>query len=500
MARYLGWLANSFCFALCCLFAANTVNAVIGSALGVASDGGAAPTETAPADGAELGRSAGDLGVAISSTPRCWPPPAAPTIEEDLEATRLPLTLLGTVSALEPENAWAAIEERDTHATRIVRVNDEIRPGVTVLRIERRRVVLMENGSPRELALAEDEVTAGSPDRRSGRRAAVRPRRARSRGRQRPPGAPRGPPASDPGSPSASPDNIRNPATLFSQARILPKYENGQMVGVQVNAIKPGSLFEAIGIKNGGVIKELNGIKIDSPEQSAKILLEFVDAKRSRRGRRAVRDRRTSATRPELKPTSARRMRAKRARRVRGCFADSDRSPPWRSARGCSRARPSPRRRPAAWPRLPAGVKPVDSDLYALDFNDVELAVVIDTIAKLTNKNFIYDDRVRGRVTIVSPTPMPDRAGLRRVRIGAPGEGLHHGREPRRRDQGDPGARGQGIEHRDGAQLAAAARPRPLRHAPDPAALHRRRVDRQHAEAARLEGRVDGGLRRRPTP
>ena len=39
-----------------------------------------------------------------------------------------------------------------------------------------------------------------------------------------------------------------------------------------------------------------------------------------------------------------------------------------------------------------------------LDFNDVELSVVIDTIARLTNKNFIYDDRVRGRVTIVSPT------------------------------------------------------------------------------------------------
>ena len=42
--------------------------------------------------------------------------------------------------------------------------------------------------------------------------------------------------------------------------------------------------------------------------------------------------------------------------------------------------------------------------LVQLDFNDVELSVVIDTIARLTGKNFIYDDRVRGRVTIVSPT------------------------------------------------------------------------------------------------
>jgi general secretion pathway protein D len=47
---------------------------------------------------------------------------------------------------------------------------------------------------------------------------------------------------------------------------------------------------------------------------------------------------------------------------------------------------------------------PPDDGLVQLDFNDVELSVVIDTIARLTNKNFIYDDRVRGRVTIVSPT------------------------------------------------------------------------------------------------
>jgi len=45
--------------------------------------------------------------------------------------------------------------------------------------------------------------------------------------------------------------------------------------------------------------------------------------------------------------------------------------------------------------------------MVQLDFNDVELAVVIDTISRLTGRNFIYDDRVRGRVTIVSPTRIP---------------------------------------------------------------------------------------------
>ena len=45
-----------------------------------------------------------------------------------------------------------------------------------------------------------------------------------------------------------------------------------------------------------------------------------------------------------------------------------------------------------------------EEELVSLDFSDVELPVVIDTISRMTGYNFIYDDRVRGRVTIVSPT------------------------------------------------------------------------------------------------
>ncbi len=48
-----------------------------------------------------------------------------------------------------------------------------------------------------------------------------------------------------------------------------------------------------------------------------------------------------------------------------------------------------------------AGEEPV---LVNLDFDNAELSEVIDLIARLTNKNFIYDDRVRGRVTIISPS------------------------------------------------------------------------------------------------
>ncbi|MEM7411910.1 MAG: type II secretion system secretin GspD [Myxococcota bacterium] len=58
----------------------------------------------------------------------------------------------------------------------------------------------------------------------------------------------------------------------------------------------------------------------------------------------------------------------------------------------------------------PSAVSAQDYDeqaLVTLDFADAELADVIETIARATNRNFIYDDRVRGRVTIVSPDPVP---------------------------------------------------------------------------------------------
>jgi general secretion pathway protein C len=59
---------------------------------------------------------------------------------------------------------------------------------------------------------------------------------------------------------------------------VLPKFENGEMVGIQVNSIQAGSLFEEIGLNDGDVITEFNGIEIDAPEQSVKIFQEFADA------------------------------------------------------------------------------------------------------------------------------------------------------------------------------------------------------------------------------
>jgi general secretion pathway protein D len=70
-------------------------------------------------------------------------------------------------------------------------------------------------------------------------------------------------------------------------------------------------------------------------------------------------------------------------------------------------ARAQPGVPPAAGPGGGDRTTVTPEGLVNLDFQDVEIATVIDTIARLTNRNFVYDDRVRGRVTIISPTPIP---------------------------------------------------------------------------------------------
>jgi general secretion pathway protein C len=262
MVRYVSWFANLSLGALACFLLAQTINTVVAASLSPSPVGIATPlAESAAEAGAPrdpqiiLTR---NLFNASTLSPEAG---ALVAEEEDLEATQLPLTLLGTAASEVLELSWAAIEDRESQQTLVLRIGDGVRNQAQVRRIEPKRIVLEERGTLRELALAEVEGLVASP--RPGL-----PVSARSRprgGRVTPQAAP----------PEEGP---RSPAQLFSEARILPKYEAGEMVGVQLSAIKPGSLFEKMGIKDGDTITALNGIRIDSPEQSSRILLELTSA------------------------------------------------------------------------------------------------------------------------------------------------------------------------------------------------------------------------------
>jgi general secretion pathway protein D len=48
-----------------------------------------------------------------------------------------------------------------------------------------------------------------------------------------------------------------------------------------------------------------------------------------------------------------------------------------------------------------------EENLISINFEDVDLKVVTNFVSKVTGKNFLLDDRVRGKVTIISPTKIP---------------------------------------------------------------------------------------------
>jgi general secretion pathway protein C len=262
MARYLSWLLNGALLAVCCFFTARTANAVLAAWLSPPAEPPASEAAAAVPDGAASDHQViVDRNLFHSATGL-----AALEAEEreELEETKLPLGLLGTVASPNPRLSWAAVEDRDTRTHLVLRVGDAVKGQATVERIERKRIVLRENGRLRELSLEEDStVAAAPPPARRGTPAARRPRVA-----SRPARPPQ--PAATVQPLDAGPE--LNTAQLFSQAQILPKYENGAMVGVQVSAIQAGSMFESLGLKDGDVITARDGQPLDSPEAAAGLL------------------------------------------------------------------------------------------------------------------------------------------------------------------------------------------------------------------------------------
>ena len=65
---------------------------------------------------------------------------------------------------------------------------------------------------------------------------------------------------------------------LLTQARITPIFESGEMAGMEVRDITPGSLYEKIGLSEGDVIQSFNGIKLDNEGAGASVLAQLGEA------------------------------------------------------------------------------------------------------------------------------------------------------------------------------------------------------------------------------
>jgi general secretion pathway protein C len=73
---------------------------------------------------------------------------------------------------------------------------------------------------------------------------------------------------------------LENLPMLLTQARAVPYFKEGRSIGLRLFAIKTGSLYEKIGLKNGDILKSINGNSLGDISQALK-LFEQLKQERS---------------------------------------------------------------------------------------------------------------------------------------------------------------------------------------------------------------------------
>jgi general secretion pathway protein C len=194
-------------------------------------------------------------------------PTPAPVVEQ-AAPTQLKLKLWGT-AVFDTGSSFSIIEDLGARKQGVYAIDDVVPGNATVKAIEWDRVVLSHGGRDEILELEE----------------------AKSVGPARPVAAAAAPPPGAGGAgiqqtaeneytvPRSEVDTaLENMSQLFTQIRAVPHFEGGQSVGFRLFAIRRGSLFDRIGLKNGDIIRSINGNEMNDPSKAVTLLQELRDA------------------------------------------------------------------------------------------------------------------------------------------------------------------------------------------------------------------------------
>ena len=166
--------------------------------------------------------------------------------------TRLNLTLKGVLAAMPMKQASAIIAEGKAGKEDIYGVGDKIQGGVTIKEIHPDYVVLVRNGQEEILNLQKvsglDDVEAGfitepSEDKTPG--SELKDIRDKL---------------------------IRDPVSFGDYALPVVVKENGKQLGYRLQPQKNGQLLSTLGVQSNDVITQINGIKLDQPQNGIKAL------------------------------------------------------------------------------------------------------------------------------------------------------------------------------------------------------------------------------------
>jgi general secretion pathway protein C len=203
-----------------------------------------------------------------SDTPeptRAAEPPPPPL---EVPATPLPLKLVGIIAGKQAQAPRFAIIEStgSPPGQAVYQVGDSVQQ-VFIVDILPGCVVLDRGGGQQKLCFEKDAGSAPAPGA-TPRAAAVAPA-----------------PASQPGDAGAADivrvdtgtwqvrrekllENFANVGSLSSQATVTPYFVQGQQLGFRLSRLRTGSVLQQIGLQEGDVLQQVNGLDIHTPQEA----------------------------------------------------------------------------------------------------------------------------------------------------------------------------------------------------------------------------------------
>lgn len=189
-------------------------------------------------------------------------PPEAP--DPGVPLTDLPLRLVATVVRENASLSLATVEDLDRTTYEVLNEGDRFRdhPQASVVRIERGRILLDNDGVREQLVIDRSDraplATRISPEEAQRRRDMGRRLRELT---------------------EAGTDALEEPerAGLLAEGDVSPVYgEDGELIGVRLDAIREGGFYDQIGLRDGDVVTDISGVSLGEPAAIAAVMARFA--------------------------------------------------------------------------------------------------------------------------------------------------------------------------------------------------------------------------------
>jgi type II secretory pathway component PulC len=228
-------------------------------------------TEQSPSPGG-VPRARPSTAVTQAATSPAGAAPASESDSGEILPTALPLSLIATMVRDDPSQSLATVSDEEHQTRRVLAPGQRLphRPGVTLARVERERVLIDNRGVLESLAMVRSDAPAppdpppfdiGDEERIRRRVLATRIRELTDRGLER----------------DEAPTDERPRIGLLAEGSITPVYdEQDALVGVQIGDIEEGGIYDRIGVQDGDVLTSVNGIPFAEPAAAASVVAEVA--------------------------------------------------------------------------------------------------------------------------------------------------------------------------------------------------------------------------------